>query len=300
MATPVGAIREFPFRRHAFACTLRRKMLTVEELRTLENRITQAAAEELMPRFLQVEAHDKADGTLITEADLQMQDRVQRELRDCWPQFELLGEEMTAEAQQKLMRDSERGLWVLDPLDGTANFASGIPFFGVSVALLGDGGVQAGVVYDPVRKESFSALQGHGAWLNGEPLRVSKQAPPLKGAMGMVDLKRLPGELIQRFANAAPYRSQRSFGSVALDWCWLAAERVQIYLHGGQKLWDYAAGSLVLAEAGGVGGLYEDYAGTRVQQLSLQPRIAIAATSPRLFGEWDGWLQDAMGADEGC
>ena len=192
------------------------------------------------------------------------------------------------------MRGSDSGLWVLDPLDGTANFASGIPFFGVSIALLGDGQVQGGVVYDPVRRESFSALRGGGAWLNGEPLVIDGPAPALRGAMGMVDLKRLPAELVQRFATRSPYRSQRSFGSVALDWCWLASERVQVYLHGGQKLWDYAAGSLVLAEAGGNGGLFEDYAGTRVEQLVLQPKIAIAATSTTLFEEWSGWLTAAM------
>ena len=269
-------------------------MLTVEQLRELERLIVAAAAEELMPRFLRVEARDKGDGSLITEADLQMQARVLRELHQAWPQFGLLGEEMTSAEQEARMRESRQGLWVLDPLDGTANFASGIPFFGVSLALLSRGIVQAGVVYDPVRKESFSALRGQGAWLNGEPLRVSGAAPALGGAMGMVDLKRLPGELIERFAVASPYRSQRSFGSVALDWCWLAAERVQVYLHGGQKLWDYAAGSLVLSEAGGSGGLFEDYAGTRVQELTLQPRIAIAATSAGLFDQWNAWLEHGM------
>lgn len=269
-------------------------MLSVDELRELEALIATAAGHELMPRFLRVDAHDKADGSLITEADLQMQARVQRELFERWPQFGFLGEEMDAAKQEALMRESEQGLWVLDPLDGTANFASGIPFFGVSVALLGDGQVQAGVVYDPVRRESFSGLRGAGAWLNGRPLQIAGPAPVLKGAMGMVDLKRLPGAMIERFATASPYRSQRSFGSVALDWCWLAAERVQVYLHGGQKLWDYAAGSLVLSEAGGSGGVYEDFNGTAVQHLTLQPRIAIAATSGTLFEEWNAWLQQAM------
>ena len=268
-------------------------MLTVAELRELENLIIQASAEELMSRFLRVDASAKSDGSLITEADLQMQARMQRELHQRWPEVALLGEEMTAEQQQQLMKESGRGLWVLDPLDGTANFASGIPFFGVSIALLIDGEIAAGVVYDPVRKESFSALRGQGSWLNGEPLRIAGPAPVLKGAMGMVDLKRLPANMIERFAKASPYRSQRSFGSVALDWCWLAAERVQVYLHGGQKLWDYAAGSLVLQEAGGSGGVYEDYAGTRVQQLVLDPRIAIAATDAVLFEEWDSWLKGA-------
>ena len=269
-------------------------MLSVDELRRLEKLIATAASEELMPRFLRVEASDKADGSLITEADLEMQARLLRELAGQWPYYGILGEEMAAQEQELLMRDSARGLWVLDPLDGTANFASGIPFFGVSIALLGEGRVQAGVVYDPVRRESFSALRGQGAWLNAEPLAISGPVPPLHGAMGMVDLKRLPGALVRRFATDSPYRSQRSFGSVALDWCWLASERVQVYLHGGQKLWDYAAGSLVLAEAGGSGGLFQDYAGTPVTELTLQPRIAIAATSAGLFQEWDEWLAAAV------
>jgi len=269
-------------------------MLTTEQLRSVETLVAEAAAAELMPRFLAVEARHKADGSLITEADLQMQERLFAELAARWPQFRQLGEEMPAAEQQSLLRQQQQGLWILDPLDGTANFASGIPFFGVSVALIGAGEVQAGVVYDPVRKESFSALRGQGAWLNGEPLQLEADRRPLREAMGMVDLKRLPAALIRQFAEAAPYRSQRSFGSVALDWCWLAANRVQVYLHGGQKLWDYAAGSLILREAGGSGGLFEDYAGTPVSELVLEPRIGLAATSPALFEQWDGWLRTAM------
>ena len=128
-------------------------MLSIDELRELECLVATAAAEELMPRFLRVEASHKADGSLITEADLEMQARLLRELAARWPDYSVLGEEMDAAQQEALMRGSARGLWVLDPLDGTANFASGIPFFGVSIALLGDGKVQGGVVYDPVRRE---------------------------------------------------------------------------------------------------------------------------------------------------
>jgi len=96
-------------------------------------------------------------------------------------------------------------------------------------------------------------------------------------------------------AKQAPYRSQRSFGSVALDWCWLASERMQVYLHGGQKLWDYAAGSLFLVEAGGAGGIYEDYDDTPMQKLTLQPRIGMAATSDALFADWQAWLKKHLG-----
>lgn len=264
--------------------------ITLSQLREVEQLLAKIAAQELMPRFLQVEASHKADGSLITEADLAMQQQVLASLGERFPQMLALGEEMDARQQQQLLQQGQP-LWVLDPLDGTANFAAGIPFFGVSLALLAGGQVQAGVVYDPVRRESFSALRGQGAWLNAEPLRVEPAARPLREAMAMVDLKRLPSALIERLAQQAPYRSQRSFGSVALDWCWLAASRVQVYLHGGQRLWDYAAGSLILAEAGGSGGVFEDYAGTRVAAPVLEPRIGLAATSSALFEEWDSWLR---------
>ena len=270
-------------------------MLSLSDLRDLERLLAQAAEEELLSRFQHVSAQAKADGSLVTEADLQMQARLLAELQAHWPEVAVLGEEMSDDRQSCLMPDCDTHLWVLDPLDGTSNYASGIPFFGVSLALLSGGRVEAGVVLDPVRGESFSALRGQGAWLNGEPLRLQDGGRPLARAMAMVDLKRLPERLILPLAQAAPYHSQRSFGSVALDWCWLAAGRVQVYLHGGQKLWDYAAGSLVLREAGGSGGLYEDFAGRPAERPVLAPRIAMAATHEALFREWLDWIQRALG-----
>ena len=265
-------------------------MLDIATLRELERLLARVAERELLPRFEHVRARTKADGSLITDADLGMQARLFDELAARWPEIALLGEEMSDDRQLCLMDECHRGLWVLDPLDGTSNFASGIPFFGVSLALLSDGVIQAGVVLDPLRGESFSALRGQGGWLNGEPLRLSGEGPGLAQVMAMVDFKRLPAPLIERLARAAPYRSQRSFGSVALDWCWLAAGRVQVYLHGGQRLWDYAAGSLVLHEAGGIGGLYEDFDEHPMSRLSLRPRIAMAATTAELFEAWRAWL----------
>ncbi len=269
--------------------------MDIEALRTIEHLLRDAARQELLPRFEHVEARTKADGSLVTDADLAMQARLLAELQARWPEVAVLGEEMSDDRQSCLMPDCDTHLWVLDPLDGTSNYASGIPFFGVSLALLSGGRVEAGVVLDPVRGESFSALRGQGAWLNGEPLRLQDADRRLARAMAMVDLKRLPERLILPLAKAAPYHSQRSFGSVALDWCWLAAGRVQVYLHGAQKLWDYAAGSLVLQEAGGSGGLYEDFAGRPVERPVLQPRIAMAATHEALFREWRDWIQEALG-----
>ncbi|RMG37630.1 MAG: inositol monophosphatase [Gammaproteobacteria bacterium] len=265
--------------------------MDIEDLREVEALLRVAAREELLSRFEHVEARTKADGSLVTDADLSMQARLREELSRRWPEVALLGEEMSRDQQTCLIPECEDHLWVLDPLDGTSNFASGIPFFGVSLALLAKGQLQAGIVLDPIRDESFSALRGRGAWLNGRSLRLHDEGRSLGQAMAMVDLKRLPPELILRLAREAPYHSQRSFGSVALDWCWLAAARVQVYLHGGQKLWDYAAGSLVLQEAGGVGGLFEDFREHPMEELGLRPRIAIAATHARLFTQWQDWIR---------
>ena len=265
-------------------------MLNTDEIRELEALVRRAAAEELMGRFAAVSANVKADGTLITAADLAMQKRLQNELSSRWPGIDLLGEEMPAAEQEHLLATRTDGLWCLDPLDGTSNYAAGIPFFAVSLALIREGRAEVAVVYDPARDESFSALRGHGAWLNGARLTAPARPESLREAMAMVDLKRLPDVLVKAFAQRSPYRSQRSFGSVALDWCWIATGRCQVYLHGGQKLWDYAAGQLVLAESGAVGGLLDGYTSTWLSSLSLTPRIAIAATHAGLLAEWRNWI----------
>ena len=105
--------------------------------------------------------------------------------------------------------------------------------------------------------------------------------------MGMVDLKRLPGELIERFAVASPYRSQRSFGSVALDWCWLAANRFHVYLHGRSNIWDYAAGELIFRRAGGHSCTL---AGEPVFQPTVKPRSAVGALDEQHFQTWAKFL----------
>lgn len=99
----------------------------------------------------------------------------------------------------------------------------------------------------------------------------------------MVDYKRLPATLAETLASKPPYSSQRSFGSVALDFCWLAAGRAHVYLHGRHNLWDYAAGLTILHEAGGHAITLE---GEREPPLSLQPRSTAAALDEGLFREW--------------
>lgn len=261
--------------------------MNADHLQELETLLRTCAREELLPRFRRVSASLKSDGSILTEADLAMDARLRAALTARWPETAFLSEEMSAEEQRALLTAGDRPLWCLDPLDGTSNFAGGIPLFAVSLALIRDGAPQLGLIYDPVRDECFSAVRGGGAMLNGEPLRPAGGDRPLGRTIAIVDFKRLPPELAARIASGPPYASQRNFGSCALEWAWLAGGRGHVHLHGGQKLWDYAAGSLILDEAGGRSATLQ---GEAVFAPTLAPRSVVSAASPALMDAWQGWL----------
>ncbi len=261
-------------------------MLTLEDLGNLAQLIRQLARQELLPRFTHTTTQYKTDGSLLTEADIAMQQQLQTSLQAHWPSIPMLGEEMAEHEQTRLLTDKHTAVWIVDPLDGTSNYSSGLPFYSVSVALLYAGQIHLGVVYDPVRDECFTALRGQGAWLNNKVLSLQSLLQP-KIQIGIVDFKRLPVELATRLATQPPYQSQRSFGSVALDWCWLACGRAQVYVHGKQNMWDYAAGLLVLAEAGGYACTLK---GEDVFCGTLQPRSAVVAGNQVNFATWCEFL----------
>lgn len=262
--------------------------MILPDIHELISLVRQVAREELIPRFTRVSYGFKTDGSVVTEADLAMQQRLITELAARWPAIRLLGEEMAEAEQHRLLHDTEQPLWCLDPVDGTSNFAAGIPYFAVSLALIQHGEVQLGLVYDPMRDECFSAVRGQGAWLNQQRIDVQRQSLLLSQAIALVDLKRLPKELAARLINAPPYSSQRNFGSSALDWCWIASGRGHVYLHGRQCIWDYSAGVLILAEAGGQSFTL---AGEPVFCTSMTPRSVVAALTPELFSAWQDCIR---------
>ncbi|MCE1181993.1 MAG: hypothetical protein LWW81_06760 [Rhodocyclales bacterium] len=144
-----------------------------------------------------------------------------------------------------------------------------------------------------MRDEVFSAALGAGAYLNGQPLRVPAAPPPLAKTIACIDFKRLSAPLATQLAMHPPYSSQRSIGSVALDWCWVASGRFHLYLHGSQGLWDFAAGSLILSEAGGHG---QTLVGEAVFNNTLEKRSAVCAGDAGLFAQWTRWLAANGGA----
>ncbi len=256
-------------------------------LKQLEEIVKQHAAEYIMPRYNQVAYSLKPDGSLVTEADLEMQKAMISSLQQHWPDYTVLGEEMNEVDQQRQLDNEVAGLWILDPLDGTSNFASGIPIFSVSIALVINNEVVLGLIYDPNREEVYSAIKGEGASLNGQALISHTDQETLNQCTAQIDFKRLTPDMRVCLIRQHPYASQRNFGSGALDWCWLAAGRCQINIHGGQKLWDYAAGQLILSEAGGIA---KTFAGDKVFKKTLAPRSVMAAVNQSLFNQLQQYL----------
>mgnify|MGYP001099811648 CR=1 FL=1 len=242
--------------------------------------------DEVMPRYLKVAHTRKDDGSLFTEADLAAQKALIARLQAIAP-YPVLGEEMDDDAHKRLWEEGRDGLWCVDPIDGTTNFVSGMPFFAMSIALLKQGRPVLGVVYDPQADECFYAEAGGGAWLNGDRLPLKTAPEKLGRSMAGVDFKRIPRALAGRLAAEHPYSSQRNLGASTLDWCYVAAGRLHVYLHGGQKLWDYAAGALILTEAG---GCVSQLDGTDFWSGSPWTRSAVAAATACLHGQWQAWL----------
>ncbi len=187
---------------------------------------------------------------LVTEVDLAVERRFRAMVAERFPDHVVLAEEFGASGPA-----SARHCWIFDPLDGTTNFAHGLPIFASSLALEIDGVVSVGAVYDPTRRELFTATLGGGAYLNGVPLRVS--------AVGtLVDAMLVTGfpytvhqsrdELVSLFsAFLAKAQAVRRLGSAALDLCYVAAGRMDGFWEQHLKPWDMAAGALILTEAGG-------------------------------------------------
>ncbi len=172
---------------------------------------------------------------------------------------------MLAEESGSLAGADAEFRWVVDPLDGTTNFAHGLPIFCVSIALEARGRRALGVIYDPMRDECFAARAGAGATLNGAPIAVSA-AQTLESALGGTgfpyDVMDAPEETLRWFAPLLPrLRGVRRLGSAALDLAYVACGRLDLFWEAKLHAWDVAAGILIVEEAG---GRVTDFAGGSV------------------------------------
>jgi myo-inositol-1(or 4)-monophosphatase len=186
---------------------------------------------------------------LVTEMDRGAEAIILDAIRSRFPDHRILAEESGA------LPGSEAHRWIVDPLDGTTNYAHGFPIYGVSVALEVDSTLMLGVVYDPSREECFVAERGRGATLNGAPLRVSATpvlAESLLGTSYPNDIRGAPRDnLAEHAALIRRCRSVRSIGSAVLGLAAVAAGRLDGYWEQRLGAWDVAAGALLIREAGG-------------------------------------------------
>jgi myo-inositol-1(or 4)-monophosphatase len=225
-------------------------MTDMQPVMRIAVRAAHAGAEVLRSRWNQprsVGAKGKND--LVTDADIAAEKAILAVIRSAFPQHGILAEESGSQAGSSPER------WLVDPLDGTVNYAHQLPWFAVSIAFARGEEVLAGVVLNPMSGELFSAQAGKGARLNGAPIAVSPEtrlADSLLATGFPYDLSRgfdaLAGRLL-RCMQAS--RGLRRLGSAALDLCFVACGRFAGYWEDGLKPWDTAAGALIVREAGG-------------------------------------------------
>ncbi len=192
----------------------------------------------------------KGIANLVTEMDRQSEEFLLSAIRQRFPEHTIIAEE------SGLSRGNDESCWFIDPLDGTTNYAHGLPIFSVSIAYKSQGEMRLGVVYDPSRDECFYAERGGGAWLNGTPLHVS-DCQELRHALLVTgfpyEIMKQPNDNIENFRRFS-FQAQavRRLGSAALDLCYVAAGRFDGYWELALKPWDVAAGALITQEAGGL------------------------------------------------
>jgi myo-inositol-1(or 4)-monophosphatase len=263
------------------------------------------ATREVLPRFDLAQISTKSDGSLLSDADLAVQSALSGILGSIYP-APLMGEEMPTDLQQALWQDCQLGnrtLWIADPIDGTTNFANGLPWFSISVALVHKGVAVLGATIAPALHKCWHASLGGGSFCNNTRLRLNSEPSSLRKCLVGIEMAYLPADLRQTIANispagiangdnqTAPWRGWRSLGASTLEWCAVASGQIQAYVHGGQMPWDAAAGRLILAEAGGFSDPLSHVLGLSHQSTSLSP-IGYAAAAPGVWNAWQQWLRD--------
>lgn len=170
--------------------------------------------------------------------------------------------------------------WYIDPLDGTTNYAHGMPIFCVSIAYASQGELELGAVYDPLRDEMFGAQRGQGSWLNGEAIHVSEVTELLQSLVvtGFAYDDWVIRTNLENFSHFSKLtQSVRRIGSAALDFCYLAAGRMDAYWEVALQPWDSAAGGLIAREAGAVVTAFDGDANF------LKPDYGVIAANPTLY-----------------
>ncbi|OCJ04249.1 inositol monophosphatase [Rhizobium sp. AC44/96] len=237
------------------------------DVTTLADLLRQAAAKEILPRFRRLGTDDvraKSEATdLVTEADEQAERMIKAEVARLWPDATFIGEESVAADPALLGRlEGAELAIVVDPVDGTFNFASGIPAFGVMASVVANGETIAGVIYDPMGDDWVISEKGSGAWLkrpSGETERLSVGKPvALDQMVGMASTGFLPkNRRAEILANLAKVRFLANYRCAAHEHRALAGGHVHYLMYNKLMPWDHLAGTLICQEAGGYAARFD-------------------------------------------
>ncbi|MEG0413763.1 MAG: inositol monophosphatase family protein [Comamonas sp.] len=258
--------------------------------------INRAALDVESVRVAQKQVND-----FVTEVDKAAERAVIETLLGAYPDHGILGEETGTEFGNK----NSDFVWIIDPLDGTTNFIHGFPVYCVSIALSFKGKIEHAVVYDPSRNDLFTATRGRGAFLNERRIRVSKRTQ-LKDCLISTGFPFRPGDNFRAYMRMFAEITQRTAGvrrtgAAALDLAYVAAGFTDGFFESGLSIWDVAAGSLLITEAGGLVGNFTGEADFLEQAECL-------AGNPRAYGQLVGILgkyskfagvEDKMAIDAG-
>ncbi|MAF48327.1 MAG: inositol monophosphatase [Rhodospirillales bacterium] len=245
------------------ASGLARGRVVLESLpdgKAVEAAIRLIAAEEIMPRFRALEAHEvdkKHEGEIVTAADIESERRLEEELTGLVPDSVVVGEEgFAANAAIMDRLGGTAPVWVIDPLDGTRNFAEGKELFCVIVAFVQDGVVDAGWIYDPIKDDMMHSVRGRGVRDKRGAILLGPPPPTTTVMRGSVG-KRRRTALAERDDNLVP-RNMVRYRCVGREYMDLARGRLDFAEYGSLKPWDHAAGVLFHAEAGGYSAFTKD------------------------------------------
>jgi myo-inositol-1(or 4)-monophosphatase len=230
---------------------LKSVFLSLPMLKQILIQATKAGAEQLRYFFSRDFAvhHKEGVNNLVTEADHAAEKAIIETIRQQFPHHFILSEEAGEIIQESTYK------WIIDPIDGTVNFANGIPICCVSIGVEKEGKMILGAVYNPLMNEFFVAERGSGATLNDEPIAVSNQTEVIKSCLvtgfpyTYLDMPNGPLQMFERFIRKGV--PVRRLGSAAIDLCWVAAGRFDGFYEHKLQAWDSAAGFLMVEEAGG-------------------------------------------------
>lgn len=229
----------------------RGKILTTIDPRQAVLRVAAQTAGAILQSYFGkgLEVHHKGDIDLVTQADREAEQAILGLISQKFPADAIIAEESGRQS------GSSAWQWIIDPLDGTTNFASGFPHFGVSIALSKAGQTLAGIVFDPIKEDWFEATYGLGASLNHQPIQVSEETRighALTATGFPYDRRQRLPVLLERVGNILNHtRGLRRLGSAALDLAYVACGRLDAFVEDGLNPWDVAAGILLVTEAGG-------------------------------------------------